>query len=197
MQPARKPVTTLEAASWLLASGLVIAAVRISWRSHLFSTPQGSGALTDLLGCLLSTFSMFSVLAVRGLAAGSVRSEELEDGVSALAAAGWAFALVPPRLENYVAAGSPDDFIFAYVPMSLAVGVLARVVSSLTRRRSPFDFVQRQALLTGLSVAILAAAVAATGGIDSARFVQRAAAAAGLCALVWVALETYRRRFVR
>lgn len=197
MRPARKPVTTLEATSWLLAAGLVIAALRIGWRSHLFSTPQGSGALTDLLGCLLSTFSMFSVLAVRGLAAGSVRSEELEDGVSALAAAGWAFAVAPPRLENYFAEGGLDDFIFAYVPMSLAVGVLARVVSSLTRRRAPFDFVQRHALLTGLSVAILGASVAATGGFDSATFVQRAAAAVGVCALVWVALEAYRRRFVR
>jgi hypothetical protein len=168
----RKPVTNLEALTWLLGSALAVAFARALWRSHFLQTPQGTGAMTDLLGVLLTAFTMFAVLALRGLASGSSRAAELEDGVAALAGSAWAFALVPPRPENYLLAGAPDDFIYALVPMALVIGVAVRGLARLPR--TPRGQLQRVGLLSALGLLIDAVAVWAIGGAGSQSFVQRA-----------------------
>jgi hypothetical protein len=114
---------TTKAALALLGAGVVTAAARIAWRSDWLRGP-GSGALTDLLGCLMAGGALFGVLAIRSLAAGADRGRVLDDGLAALAACAWLVASLPPRAENYGAAGGADDFVSAYAPASLAAVVL-------------------------------------------------------------------------
>jgi len=168
----RKPITNLEALTWLLGLALGLAFARALWRSHFFQTPQGTGAMTDLLGVLLTAFTMFAVLALRGLASGTSRAAELEDGVAALAGSAWAFALVPPRPENYLLAGAPDDFIYALVPMALALGVAVRALTRLPR--TPYGQLQRVGVLGTLGLLIDGVAVWFIGGPGSHSFALRA-----------------------
>jgi hypothetical protein len=188
-----KPVSTTETAAALLASGVLLALLRAVVRSHLFATPQGLGAMTDLLGVLLTTFTIFGVLAIQGLASGSSRARELEDGLAGLAASAWAFALVPPRPENYLLVGAPDDFIYAQVPMALAVGVAVRVLSALSRDRTPFALTQRHGLLTALGLAMLGLCVLASGGPGSLPFCLRALGFAIASALLSAASRLRRK----
>jgi hypothetical protein len=187
-----KPVSNTETATVLLASGVLLALVRVVVRSHLFATPQGLGAMTDLLGVLLTTFTMFGVLAIQGLASGSSRAREVEDGLAALAASAWAFALAPPRPENYLLAGAPDDFIYAQVPMALAVGVAVRVFSALNRDRTPLALLQRHGLLTALALVILGLCVLVIGGPGSGPFAGRAIGFAVACAVLSAASRLRR-----
>jgi hypothetical protein len=150
--------STTRAASWLLFGGVLLAFVRIGWRTHGFATP-GAQALTDLVGCVMTAGALYGVVAMRTLAAGAGREQVLDDGVSALALGAWLLAVLPPRAENFREAQPADDFIFAYVPaVLLAVTVLLVLAEQGPKVTTPWGLGLRHALF-------LAGVVPLTGGL--------------------------------
>lgn len=126
-----------------LGLGLLVGLVHVAWLTGRFATPQGWGAVVDLVGCAAATAALWAVLAMRALADGGPVAHAVDDGLTAVAASVWMAALLPPGPENYLPENAANDFAYAYLPAALlAVPLLlllrrvwpARTVAMLLRR---------------------------------------------------------------
>lgn len=141
----------------LLAGGVVVAVARLAWLSHRFTTPQGSGGVTLLLGCVFVTALLWAMLALRDLAADRVSPSLLDDGVLSAAVTAWTIALIPPREANFWPEGGVDDFQRVYVPLSLLVVFIVLGAQRLVPTRTVRSLLIRGGL--SLALALLATGV--------------------------------------
>jgi hypothetical protein len=177
---------------WLLASGLVLALARISFRTHLFQT-EGSAALSDLIGCVAAAGSMFGVLAVRSLAADAKRDDVIDEGVASLALGVWLITLLPPRPSNFTSTAATDDFIYAYAPAAMLGAVVLRVLTSRETPAHPRAVVARHFLVLAGLLPFTGALVAwVAQGPGASSIAGRSLALAAACLVV--ALAARRRR---
>ncbi len=175
-RPARRPLALL------LGAGVLVALVRISWRTHLFATP-GRAAVTDLVGCAAAALALWGVLAMRALAAGRALADELEEGLAAAALAAWLVALVPPRAENYRAEGALDDFALAYAPASLAAVLAVLALRRWWPGRDARDVVLRHLAALALVLPLLGGLVRhLVGGPGAHHLLLRCLLLAGVAA---------------
>lgn len=114
---------------------LVVGTLHLAWLSERFTTEQGGGGLTLLLGCTFTTAVLWFILMLRSLAADKPFGPELDDGVNSMAVTAWVMALVPPRASNFVLQSPIDDFSHAYLPVSLLVVVAMLGAQALWPKR--------------------------------------------------------------
>ncbi len=146
------------ALGWSIGVGLVLALARISFRTHLFQT-DGAAAVTDLVGVMLAAGAMYGVLGIRALSFDLGRDQLLDEALASFALATWLITLLPPRPENFVAAGPTDDFIYAYAPAAMLGAVLVRVRNDRTPTNSMAQAVARQFALLAVLLPLLGLAV--------------------------------------
>jgi hypothetical protein len=174
-----------------LMLGLVVGVLHLAWVSGWFSTEQGTGGLTVLLGCSFTTFVLWAMLALRSLAEGGPLEPEVDDGVSATAATAWVIAVVPPRAANFLPESGVDDFARVYVPVCLGTVFAMLLAQRLFRARTPrLGWVRLGATVTVAALG-LAACIALAQGPGAADLALRAvgwAVAAALATAARVAL---------
>ncbi len=178
---------------WLLGSGLVLALARLSFRTHLFQT-EGTGALSDLVGCIAAAGSMFGVLAVRSLAADAKQEDVVDEGLASLALGVWLITLLPPRPSNFVATAATDDFIYAYAPAAMLGAVVMRVLMWRAAQRPAHhpwaSLVRHFVVLAGLLPLIGVLVLEVAQGPGAASLATRSAVLGAACAVVALALFT-------
>lgn len=103
-------------------------------------------AAVDVLGCLVASVTLSSVLMIPAVSGGASVASELHWMVVACAATAWACAVVPPNGEDY--------FISAYVPMSFVATLAVRWAGA----RSPGRVMPPTGLGMACGVAVVAIA---------------------------------------
>lgn len=169
-----------------LAVALVVGVLHLTWLSERFTTEQGRGGVTLLIGCTFTTGVLWAMLALRSLAADKPPAPELDDGLTSMAVTAWVLALVPPRAANFVAEPVVDDFARAYLPVCLSVVFVVLGAQALWPRREERFVWLRLFSSLGVSAAALAGfLVFVSGGPEADAVAVRAlgvAAVAGVSA---------------
>lgn len=130
-----KPETKRAAESLCIA--LLVGVLHLAVLSGRFSTEQGRGGVTWLLGCTLITGVLWTVLALRSLANDAPLGPAVTDGLTAMAVSAGVIALLPPRAANFSTEGSVDDFTTAYLPMSFLAVVVTLLTQVVWKKREP------------------------------------------------------------
>jgi hypothetical protein len=166
-----------------LAVAVVVGVLHLAWLSARFSTPQGGGGVTLLLGCTFTTGMLWTMLALRTIANDGKPGPELDDGVTSMAVTAWVMALVPPRASNFVPEGGTDDFAWVYVPVCLfAVFAMLAAQKLWPARAELLIFVRLTA--SGAACAFAAAGCLLRSGGEGAGRTAAQAAVVGGAALV-------------
>lgn len=140
-----------------LLVGLVVTVLHLAWVSGFFSSPQGRGGVTLLLGCVFVTGILWWMLALRTLADGGSVTPEVPDGWVSMSATAWVFAVLPPRAQNFLDVPTVDDFAWVYVPVSLLAVFAMLGAQKLFKARTVSALWKRLAFSTGASLACAAA----------------------------------------
>ncbi len=176
----------------LLGAGVVVGVVHVAWRAGGPFTEAGRGGVFDLVACGFLGAVLWSMLAIRALAADGSVQDAIDDGLIATGVAVWVVALSPPRLSNYLPAGATSDFAYAYLPASLLGVLLVQAAVALWPGRN--RTLVRLLGPTALSLLVLGALLRVVGGGDDAgQAALRAWAAAGIVAAV-TAVVAWRAR---
>lgn len=179
-------------AAELLGAGLVVGVLHLAFLSHRFSTEQGRGGVTLLIGCAFITLVLWAMLMLRSLAADKPIGPELDDGLTAGAVTAWVLAVVPPRAANFLEEHAADDFARAYLPVALLVVFVVLGAQALWPRRAvPLVLVRFFASLA-TALFLLAALLVFVSGGEDARVHGLRAVGAGVVAAV-VAVAQWRR----
>ena len=177
-----------------LGVGLVAGVLHLAILSDRFSTEQGGGGVTLLVGCTFTTGVLWAMLMLRSLAADKPVGPEIDDGLAAMAVTAWLLALVPPRAANFVLEGAVDDFSKAYLPVSLAVVFVMLGAQALWPKREERLVWLRMFSSLAVSSALLAGfLVFVSGGADAGPVATRALGV-GAVAAVGAGVQWYRAR---
>lgn len=173
--PGLGPGGETRCAAQILGGALGLGALRLLLLSQGFSTPQGAGGMTLLLGCALITCVLWVMLALKSLAAGSPAPQELTDGLTAMAVTASVIALEPPRASNFTLEAAVDDFAWAYLPVSLlAVFVTLACQALWKRRQARLVWVRLATGVCVCSTALAALLFFVSGGADAGPSAARA-----------------------
>lgn len=140
-----------------LAVALVVGVLHLAVLSERFTTPQGGGGVTLLLGCVFTTGLLWTMLALRTLAADGRVEPEIDDGLTSMAATAWVMALLPPRASNFLEVAPTDDFTWVYVPVCLLAVFVVLAAQKLWPARD------ERAMWTRLFFSIAPCAAAVSG----------------------------------
>lgn len=177
-----------------LGVALVMGVLHLAWVSQRFSTEQGGGGVTLLIGCTFTTGVLWAMLALRSLAADKPVGPELDDGLTSMAVTAWLLALVPPRASNFIPEGAVDDFAKAYLPVCLLVVFFVLGAQALWPKREERLVWLRFFSSLGLAGFSLAGfLVFVSGGVDAGAVAQRAVAV-GAVATVSAGVQWWRTR---
>ena len=177
-----------------LGVALVVGVLHLALLSQRFTTDQGRGGVTLLLGCTFTTGVLWAMLALRSLAADKPPGPELTDGLTSMSATAWVLALVPPRASNFLLNATVDDFSRAYLPVSLLVVFVMLGAQALWPKREERLVWLR--LLSSVAVAcfLLAGFVSFVAGGDDAGPVSTRATVTGAVAAVGALAQWWRAR---
>ncbi len=178
-----------------LAVAVVLGVLHLAWLSDRFTTDQGPGGVTLLMGCTLTTGVLWAMLALRSLAADGQASIELDDGLTSMAVTAWVIALVPPRAANFLLDGAADDFSEAYLPTSLLVVFVMLAAQALWKTREVRFVFLRLLASTAVGLVILAGCLFfIAGGTEAGAVALRALGAGGIAAIAAAVQWRYRAR---
>lgn len=157
-----------------LAVALVVGVFHLGFLSARFTTEQGTGGVTLLLGCVFTTGLLWAMLALRTIANDGPPGPEVDDGLTCMAVTAWVMALVPPRASNFLEHGGTDDFTRVYVPLCLfTVFAMLAAQKLWPLREEKFIFVRLTAS-AAVSFVVVAGCVLASGGEDARSVATRA-----------------------
>jgi peptidoglycan/LPS O-acetylase OafA/YrhL len=177
-----------------LVVGLVAGALHLAVLSDRFTTEQGRGGLTLLVGCTFTTGVLWAMLMLRSLAADKPVGPELDDGLTSMAVTAWVLALVPPRASNFLLDGAVDDFSRAYLPVSLLVVFVMLGAQALwPRREERLVWLRLFSTLAVASALLAGFLVFVSGGADAGGVATRALGV-GAVAAVAAGVQWYRVR---
>lgn len=177
-----------------LGVGLVAGVLHLAWLSERFTTAQGGGGVTLLVGCTFTTGVLWAMLMLRSLAADKPIGPELDDGLTSMAVTAWVLALVPPRASNFLLDGAVDDFARAYLPVSLlTVFVVLGAQALWPKRAEALVWLRLFASLAVSSAALAGFLFFVSGGPDVGPSVARALGVAGV-ALAAAGVQWWRTR---
>ena len=177
-----------------LVVGLVVGLFHLTFISNRFATEQGSGGLTLLFGCTFTTGILWSMLALRSLAADKPVGPEIDDGIVSMAATAWVMALVPPRMSNFIPEGGTDDFAKAYLPVCLIAVFLVLGAQALWPTREVKFLWLRLLSSTALSFFLLAGFLVFVSGGDDAGSVALRSIAFGAITTIATGVQWWRTR---
>lgn len=177
-----------------LVVGLVVGLFHLTFISNRFATEQGSGGLTLLFGCTFTTGILWSMLALRSLAADKPVGPEIDDGIVSMAATAWVMALVPPRMSNFVPEGGTDDFAKAYLPVCLVAVFLVLGAQALWPKREVKFLWLRLLSSTALSFFLLAGFLVFVSGGEDAGAVAIRSIAFGALTTIATGVQWWRTR---
>lgn len=171
-----------------LVVGIVVAVLHLAILSGRFATPQGSGGITLLLGCVFVTGILWWMLALRTLADGGSVAPEIPDGWVSMSATAWVFAVVPPRAENFFDVPTVDDFAWVYVPVCLLSVFAVLGAQKLFSARTELNVWRRLAFGIGCSLICTAVALFFVSKGDGAGALSVRAVALAVVAFVATAV---------
>lgn len=177
-----------------LAVGVVVGVLHLAVVSERFTTPQGGGGVTLLLGCVFTTGLLWTMLALRTVAADGRVAPEIDDGLTSMAVTVWVMALLPPRASNFLDQGGTDDFAWVYVPVCLLAVFVVLAAQKLWPAR------EERWMWTRLFAGVSACAVAVSGCVffiskgEGAEAVAVRGLVLGALAAAATVLSTRRRR---
>lgn len=177
-----------------LGAGLVVGVVHLAFLSQRFSTEQGSGGVTLLVGCTFTTGVLWAMLMLRSLAADKPPGPEIDDGLTSMAVTAWVLALVPPRASNFLPEGGVDDFSHAYLPVSLLVVLVMLGAQALWPRREERLVWLRLLSSLAVSAGLLAGFLYFVSGGEDAGAVAARALVGGAVAAVAAGVQWWRTR---
>lgn len=177
-----------------LMVGLVVGVLHLAWLSDRFTTEQGGGGVTLLVGCTFTTGVLWAMLMLRSLAADKPIGPEIDDGLTSMAVTAWVLALVPPRASNFLLEGGVDDFAKAYLPVSLLTVFVVLGAQALWPRREVRLVWLRLFSSLAVSCAALAGFVFFVSGGGDAGAVASRALGVGAVAAVAAAVQWWRTR---
>jgi hypothetical protein len=167
-----------------LGVALVVGLLHLAVLSQRFTTPQGGGGVTLLIGCTFTTGVLWAMLALRSLAADKPPGPELTDGLTSMAVTAWLLALVPPRASNFLLEGAVDDFAKAYLPVSLLVVFVVLGAQALwPKREERLVWLRFFSSLAVAGVLLAGFLVWVSGGEDAGAVAFRALAVAAAAAI--------------
>ncbi|MDP1823243.1 MAG: hypothetical protein Q8L48_08380 [Archangium sp.] len=177
-----------------LGVALVVGVLHLAWVSQRFTTEQGGGGVTLLVGCTFTTGVLWAMLALRSLAADKPAGPELDDGVTSMAVTAWLLALIPPRAANFIPEGAVDDFSRAYLPVSLLVVFFMLGAQALwPKREERLVWLRLFSSLAAACFALAGFLVFVSGGVDAGPVALRAVVVGGV-ASVSAGVQWWRTR---